>query len=77
MGPVQATSQFFQVPFFQGLTGVSSGALYKNLVSKFPMEKWGEIKVSGGLQKTGDFKGLAISCQVPQPPSGVGCGGYL
>ena len=58
MGRVQATSPFFQVPFFQGLTRVSSGALHKNLVSKSPVKKWGKFKVSGGLRKTGDFKGL-------------------
>ena len=28
-----------------------TGFLYKNLVSKSPGEKWGEIEVSGGLQK--------------------------
>ena len=58
MGHVQATSPFFQVPFVQGLTRVSSGALYKIFISKSPVEKRGKFKVSGGLRKTGDFKGL-------------------
>ena len=58
MGHVLATSPFFNVPFFQGLTRVSSGALYKNVVFKSPVEKCEKFKVSRGLQKTGDFKGL-------------------
>ena len=58
MGHVQVTSPFFRAPCFQGLTRVSSKPLCKNLVSKSPVEKWGNFKVSGGLRKTGDFKGL-------------------
>ena len=32
----------------------------KNLVSKSPVKKLGEIGVSGGFRKTRDFKGLTV-----------------
>ena len=50
-----------QVPFFPFLRNATcfpTGPLIKNLVSKYPDGKMGEMEVSGGIRKTGYFLGL-------------------
>ena len=45
-------------PFFLKATCFPTGPLIKNLVSKYPDGKMGEMEVSGGIRKTGYFPGL-------------------
>ena len=45
-------------PFFLKATCFPTGPLIKNLVSKYPDGKMGEMEVSGGIRKTGYFLGL-------------------
>ena len=47
-------------PFFLKATCFPTGRLIKNLVSKYPDGKMGEMEVSGGIRKTGYFLGLVI-----------------
>ena len=48
-------------PFFLKATCFPTGPLIKNLVSKYPDGKMGEMEVSGGIRKTGYFLGLFLS----------------
>ena len=60
-------------PFFLGVTNFRRGTLIKKLVSKYPVEKWGENEVSGGIRKIGYFLGLSLRPRhLPGRPPGTG-----
>ena len=62
-------------PFFLKATCFPTGPLIKNRVSKYPDGKMGKMEVSGGIRKTGYFRGLEYpTAAVSHRRDGGGCG---
>ena len=63
-GTCSGNFPIFPKPSFPEADKVPSGALYKSWSPVSRVEEWGEIEVSGGLRKIGDFIGLLLFADI-------------